>query len=63
MGGKGSGCECSPIIIIDPGHGDIFNKYLDPGAITKIQGVIYKEKDLALKVSLALEKKLKNKRL
>ena len=55
-GSKGSGCECKPVIIIDPGHGDIFNKYLDPGAIAKANGVIYMEKDLALDIGLLLEK-------
>jgi N-acetylmuramoyl-L-alanine amidase len=53
-------CNCKPVIIIDPGHGDIFNKYLDPGAVYKKKGkVLYTEKDLALKVSKLLEQELK----
>jgi len=41
------------IVVIDPGHGDIFDKYLDPGAVAKnAKGeIIAKEKDLALAVS------------
>jgi N-acetylmuramoyl-L-alanine amidase len=45
----------TPIIVIDPGHGDIFNKYLDPGAVSK-NGKM--EKDLALVISKLLNNKL-----
>lgn len=40
------------IIVIDPGHGDIFRTALDPGAVAREGGqVIAMEKDLALDVS------------
>ena len=42
------------IIVIDPGHGDIFKKYLDPGAVGYAadgKTILAKEKDLALAVS------------
>lgn len=52
-------CAEGPIVVvIDPGHGDIFNRWLDPGVIyptpfPKSGG--FMEKDLALGVSKALK--------
>ena len=42
------------IIVIDPGHGDIFKTQLDPGATATVGGVVIAEKDLALDVSRLL---------
>lgn len=52
-------CKVGPIVVvIDPGHGDIFRKWLDPGSVhpnplPKTGGWL--EKDLALKVSKAMK--------
>lgn len=48
-------------VVIDPGHGDIHNsdgKSVDGGCNTTIDGVLYQEKDIALGVSFAIQKKL-----
>jgi len=55
-------CTEGPIVVvIDPGHGDIFKKYLDggttyPNPLPKTGGWL--EKDIALKVSKALKPEL-----
>ena len=49
------------IIVIDPGHGDIFNKYLDSGALGYAadgKTILLMEKDLALAVANELKTKL-----
>lgn len=50
-------CPGPIIVIIDPGHGDIFNKWLDPGSIypAGVAKPEAMEKDLALGVSKALK--------
>ena len=47
-------------IVLDPGHGDIYNKWLDPGALG-INGLPPHEKDLMLTIAKILKAKLERK--